>query len=145
VVRLDIGDQLLNLLGQKRQQRWEDEINDINFTHSSRKAWNTINRLTGRSSAAKLCPVSANSIASVLVNNGRWKDRSPEAKVFNRQVNTEIKHLTRTMPQSSLLSQPLTTDELVEAIASLKEGKAPGNDNIHTEFLMHMVLQLPRS
>jgi len=41
------------------------------FSHSSRKAWRTINKLTGRPGrSSRLCPVSANSIASQLVKNG---------------------------------------------------------------------------
>ena len=132
------GDQLLDLLGQKRRGRWEEEVNNINFTHSSRKAWNTINRLTGRSCPAKPCPVTANAIASVLADNGRWKDRSSEAKAFTREVVPDIKKLTRTVPQSSPLSQPISSEEISAALKSLKENKAPGNDNIHTEFLKNM-------
>ena len=40
---------LLSPLRQKKQKRWEEAVNPINFSHSSRKAWRTINKLTGRS------------------------------------------------------------------------------------------------
>ena len=41
----------------------------IQFTHSSRKAWHTINRLTGRAaSKPDKCPVSATAIASQLLH-----------------------------------------------------------------------------
>ena len=47
-----------------RQEQWEEAVNSIDFSHSSRKAWRTINKLTGRSGrSSRLCPVSANSIA----------------------------------------------------------------------------------
>ena len=40
---------LLNVLGEKRRQRWNETVSSIDFTHSSRKVWQTLNRLTGRS------------------------------------------------------------------------------------------------
>ena len=36
-------------LDEKQKERWSDAVNSINFTHSSRLAWNTCNNLTGRS------------------------------------------------------------------------------------------------
>jgi len=46
----------------------------IDFSHSSRKAWRTISKLTGRSGrSSRLCPVSANSIVPQLVKNGAHK------------------------------------------------------------------------
>ena len=38
---------LLNGLGEKRRQRWNETVSSIDFTYSSRKAWHTLNRLTG--------------------------------------------------------------------------------------------------
>ena len=35
------------------------------------------------------------------------------------------------------MSTPFTTEELVEALTSMKAGKAPGPDDIHPEFLLH--------
>ena len=50
---------------QQKQERWEEAVNSIDFSHTSRKAWRTINKHTGRSEPySRLCPVSANSIAS---------------------------------------------------------------------------------
>jgi len=40
---------LLSLLEQKKQERWEEAVNSIDFPHSNRKAYSTINKLTGRS------------------------------------------------------------------------------------------------
>jgi len=56
---------LLSWLGQTKQEMWEEAVNSIDFSYSSRKAWRTINKLTGKSGRSFLqCPVSANSIAS---------------------------------------------------------------------------------
>ena len=70
---------LLSPLRQK-QERWEEAVNYIDFLHSSRKAWRTIKKLTGKSGCSfHQCPVSANSIASQLVKNGVHKTRDPPA------------------------------------------------------------------
>jgi len=48
---------LLFWLVQKKQERWEETVNSIDFSHSNRKAWRTINELTGRSGrSSRLCP-----------------------------------------------------------------------------------------
>jgi len=61
----------LSRLRQKKQERWEEAVNSIDFSHSSRKTWSAINKLTGRyGHSSHLCPVSANSVASDLVKNG---------------------------------------------------------------------------
>jgi len=36
-------------LDQKRQERWEEAVSSIDFSHSSSKVWSTINKLTSRS------------------------------------------------------------------------------------------------
>jgi len=65
---------LLSRLGQKKQERWEEAVISIDFSHSSRKAWKTINKLTGRSGRSfHQRPISANSIASQLVKSGAHK------------------------------------------------------------------------
>ncbi len=131
----------MNVLGEKRAERWEETVSGIDFTHSSRKAWATMNRLTGRSSKPRPCPVTANSIASVLVNNGRWNDRSAEAKAHSYHVNAEIKTHLASQPASSPLSKRISREELMDAIIFLPNGKAPGVDQAPPELLKHMGLQ----
>ena len=59
---------LMKRLDEKRQERWIETVGYIDFTHSSRNAWHTINRLTGRTtSKPDKCPVRANAIASQLL------------------------------------------------------------------------------
>ena len=75
---------LLNVLDEKRRQRWNETVSSIDFADSSRKAWQTLNRRTGRSTLQTgKCPVTANSIAAQLVQNGRLPNHDRE---FTRQV-----------------------------------------------------------
>jgi len=70
---------------------WEEAVNSIEFSHSTRKAWRTINKLTGRSgSSFYQCPVSANSIASQLVKNGAHRTGDRKS---TRLVNKELSDL----------------------------------------------------
>ena len=64
---------LLTRLDGKRRNRWSETVRSIDFSHSSRLAWNTINNLTGRSrQSPRQCPVSADAIASQLVKNEKY-------------------------------------------------------------------------
>jgi len=82
---------LLSWLGQKKQERWEEPVNSINFSHSSRKAWRTITKVIGRSGRSfHQCPVSANSIDSQLVKNMAHK---PGDRKSTRLVNKELSDL----------------------------------------------------
>jgi len=80
---------LLSRLQQKKQERWEEAVNSIDFSHSSHKAWRTINKLTGRSGrSSRVCPVSANSIASQLMKNGAHKTSDCEpTRLINKQLS----------------------------------------------------------
>ena len=65
---------LLSRPEKKRLDRWSEAVQNIDFSHSSRKAWSIINNLTGRSRhGPRHCPVSANAIASQLVKNGKYE------------------------------------------------------------------------
>ena len=76
--------QLSNTLDEKRRQLWESTTASIDFTQSSRQAWQTFNRLTGRAKKTPPCPVSANAIASKLIENGHHRNVD---KHVGRDVN----------------------------------------------------------
>ena len=91
--------------------------------------------LTGRTaSKPDKCPVSANAIASQLLQNGRFTNPDRD---FSRQVGREVPELWKVDSRDVNMSTPFTTGELVEALKSMKAGKAPGPDDIHPEFLLH--------
>ncbi|KAG7480315.1 hypothetical protein JOB18_048046 [Solea senegalensis] len=120
------SDHLMHMLEEKRQARWEEIVTSIDFTHSSRKAWSTINHLSGQSSKPKPCLVTANSITSVLVENGKWRDKNIDSKRHTYEVNRGIREATASQPASSGLSGPVTLEQLMDAILCLKNSKAPG-------------------
>ena len=68
-----IANSLCSYINEKCRKRWEDSIEQIDFTYSSRKAWFLLNRLTGKAKQFTPVPVTANAIASRLVENSRYK------------------------------------------------------------------------
>ena len=48
---------LIDHLNQNRRQHLEEAVESIDFSHSSRLAWQTFNILTGCSNRPKKCPV----------------------------------------------------------------------------------------
>jgi len=121
---------------QQKQERWEEAVNSIDFSHSSRKAWRTINKLTGRSGhSSRLCPVSATSIASQLVKNGAQKTSDCETtRLINKQLSDLWKIPT---PEGHSISKPFRPKEFAAALRCLKPGKTPGLDSIFPEFILH--------
>ena len=127
---------LVSRLQQKKKERWEEAVNSIDFSHSSRKAWRTIDKHTGRSGlSSRLCPVSANSIASQLVKNGAHRTGGREsARLVNKQLSDLWKIPT---PEGYSISEPFRPEVFAAALRRLKPGKSPGLHSIFPEFILH--------
>ena len=128
---------LLSRLHKKKQERSVEVVNSINFSHCCRKAWKTINKLTGRSgSSSRLCPVSANSIASHLVKNVNGSHKTSDRE-STRLVNKELSDLWK-IPTSEghSISEPIRPEAFAAALRLLKPGKSPGLDSILPEFIL---------
>ena len=80
---------LLFGLEQNKQEPWEETVNSIDFLHSIRKAWSTINKLGGGSGhSSRLCTVSENAIALYLMKNGAHTTGSHESTTpMNKQLS----------------------------------------------------------
>ena len=109
---------LLSWLQQKKQERWEEAVNSINFSHSSRKAWRTINKLTGRSGHSLCqCPVLAKSITMRLVKNVAHRIRYREStRLINKELSDRWKVST---PEVHSISEPFRAEELAAALRCL--------------------------
>ena len=121
-------------LDEKRREMWAETVASIDFTHSSKRAWQTLNRLTGRTSKPSICPITADAIALQLTHNGRFPDAD---KTFSRQTTSKVRDLCRAPSADSDLSRDFTLVEMTSAMRKLKSGKYPGPDNIHPEFILH--------
>ena len=64
---------LLSKLDRKRRDRWSTAVQNIDFSHSSQKAWSIFNSLTSKSQHSHCHGlISADAIASQLVRNRRY-------------------------------------------------------------------------
>jgi hypothetical protein len=125
---------LMTLLNNKRKERWTETVESIDFTNSCRRAWQTINKLTGQAAKSKPCPITADDIAVQLITNGRFPNAYKE---LTRKTNNEVNDLHRAPSADANLSGDFTKDEFKLATKHLKPRKAAGIDNIHPEFIMH--------
>ena len=96
---------LLGKLDRKRRNRWSEAVRNIDFSHSSRKAWSILNNLTGRSRhSPRHCPVSADAIASQLVKNGKYEAVDRKS---SRRVSQEVSNLWRATTLDVIISLTL--------------------------------------
>ena len=79
--------------------------------------------------------VSANSIASCLLSNGKYTNPN---KLFTYSVNQKLKEAWNAPSVDQDLTSEFTIEELVAAMKTIKPGKSPGPDNIHPEFILHL-------
>ena len=67
-----VGDALLDEISEAQRSKWKEMIESTDFTHSSRKAWKTINKLTkDYTEPQQQCKVTADQVAHQLLLNGK--------------------------------------------------------------------------
>ena len=125
--RADIA--LLARLDRKRRDRWPEAVQNIDFSHSSRVAWSTLNNLTGWSrQSPRQCLVSANAIASQLVKDGKYEGAN---RKISRFVLQELSDFCRTIaPDAINIFVDFSRREFSTALHHLKPGKAPDPNSI---------------
>jgi len=92
--------------------RWIELVEGSDFTHSSRKAWKTFNRLTGRCARPRQCPVTANAIAHQLLANGRYAGAS---KAHSLNVKRQCSALLKSSGVDGHPTSPFASEELAHA------------------------------
>jgi len=79
----------------------KEAVAEVDFMYSSHKPWLNINRLTGRNTTKKHCPVPPNVIAKQVVSNGIYHRAD---KSFQREIKRNVTPLTwRRSPEPGLL------------------------------------------
>ena len=127
---------LINHLNSRRKEEWISTVENLDMVRSSRKAWRTINQLIGRKNVSpNPNSISPNAVASCLLNNGKFKNSD---KQFTREVNRQLKEAWNALSADQNSCSDFTLEEIVLAIKSLKAGQAPGVDNLHPEFFLHL-------
>ena len=114
-------------------ERWEEAVSSIDFSHSSRKAWRTIN-ITAGIGAPLACALSRQSPSPRSSWRTGHRGRGPRGNQARQQA------AVRPMEDSNTWgSQYLWTfrpEELAAALRRLKTGKSPELDSIFSEFIL---------
>lgn len=131
----DVADELIHSLDINRREKWLQTVKKLNFKQSSRKAWSLLKKLGGNSHSAQATPlVTPNRIANRLIDLSRGAKID---KSHAKNVRKELAQLKLSCVDDHALTTPFSENEVELALNSVKNGKAPGFDNIHPEFLKH--------
>lgn len=122
---------LLRHINEKRGERWRELTSDLDFTHSSRKAWALLRKLgTAPTINRSTISVIPNAVATRLLNLSKVPMERAEKKHIANVTRKEERKLE---PQPTF-SKNFTIDELNSAIKIMKTGKSDEYD-IYAEFL----------
>ena len=106
-----------NRIGKRRSQ---------DLTHNSKKGWQTLAKINGDDRKPISSPnITPDAIAHQLLLNGK---PDQNCKIRNKKA------VLKTDRHETMLT-PFTIRDLGDAISLLKNGKAPGLDNIHHEMI----------
>jgi hypothetical protein len=131
----DVADHLIESLDAARQHRWEEVTAKMDSARSSRKSWALIRRLGAAQQPPKKNhpPVRANAVAAHLIQVAK----APTDKQFVRRIRDQQRHFMRYTPDKNE-PPPFSASDIDSALKLVKAGTAPGYDNIHPEFLIHL-------
>jgi len=130
----ETADALLNSLSISRKTRWMNTIEEMDFKHSSRKAWNLLRKIDPNNKRKKHnTEIKPNAFANRIIELSR-------AKIDNKyrtKVKTELRESKRNAEPKSTFARDFTDTEITTAIKCMKSGKAAGFDDMYPEFLKH--------
>ena len=108
---------------------WEEVINSTDLTHNSRRAWQTLRKLSNDPTTPNPpCLVNANQVAHQLLING-------QGTMPTKPKRPILPHIQEGTP---ILTHPFSEEEYKKGIAALKNNKAAGRDDVLVEQLKHL-------
>ena len=110
-------------------------MEQLDFTHSSRKAWHLLRHLGAAASVQHMAPkVTPNAIAARLLSTSKAK---PTKKAC-QEVRSELSKTILASPPESPISVPYLVSDIDLALKTTKAGKAAGVDGIFSELLKNL-------
>ena len=83
-----VGDALLDEISEAQRSKWKEMIESTDFTHGSRKAWKTINKLTkDYTEPQQQCKVTADQVAHELLLKWQWEQTARSTKREDNKTN----------------------------------------------------------
>ena len=110
-------------------KEWEEVITSTDLTHNSRRAWQTIRKLTNDPTTPNPpCLVIANQVAHQLLINGQ--ETMP--------TKPKLPILPPMQEGTPTIAYPFSVEEYKGDIAALKNNNAAGRDDVLVEQLKHL-------
>ena len=129
------ADAILSSLNQNRKRKWDNLMQSMDFTHSSRSSWGLLKKLGAATQTAKKSyKISPNAIAARLVQVSNLVDVN---KTEKNRISRKLRRLKKVTSASDEIGAPFTIEELQIAIKHTKTSKAAGFDGIYPEFFKH--------
>ena len=109
-------------------------IESIDFTNSSCLAWQTINKLTGKTTKLKSYPITVDSITAQPISNSRFSDAD---KAFTRKTTSNLNNLCQAPSADANLSFKRGFQPQGDCIdyQTLEARKSSRDENIHPKFI----------
>ena len=115
----------MSAISEQRRKAWQTLIKSTDMAKNSKKAWPTIRKLCDDPCKPKQhYNNTANQVAHQLLLNGRVPKRHPKVRLDRQRY-----------PEDPGFMRAFTAAELDIGIRVLKNGKAPGLDDIQTELI----------
>lgn len=112
-------------------------MENINFTHSSRRAWRLLRRLeSGQTQTAIGNPPAPQAVATRLKLLSKPKI-SKETKI---SIKSTLAKIRAEQQQRSSITKPVTSEELDSALEATQCKKAAGSEDIYPEFIKQSCL-----
>jgi hypothetical protein len=125
----------LNGPTRRGKKEWVDICNrGDGYTHSSRKRWAILTKLGASQPSRKVGSVAASDIANLLFRTSNIKPQKSE-KIEARKELSELLNLCE---EKMALMKDFTGEEVLNALKSVKNGKAAGTDGVLPEFLKNL-------
>ena len=122
---MDTGNKLIDTMKEEKKKRWEEVHTSIDLTHNSRKAWQTMKKLSNDpTSPNPLCLVNFNQVAHHLLVNGQG----------TMPTKPKCPALPTVEGNPSLVSA-FSEEEYRKGIAAFRNNTAAGIDDILVEQL----------
>ena len=124
---ITLGEELMSAISEDGRKAWQTLIESTDMTHISKKAWSTIR---------KLCDDHASRCSTATPLSTKWYPNSYfNGRLPNRQPNVRLDRQRYSDDPGFTRAVNFTAAELDIGIRVLKNGKAPGLDDIQTELI----------
>ena len=131
----EIAETLTSLLDEKRRLRWLDQVESLDFSRSSRKSWNLLHKLGGAQLPPKIKQtMNPEKISAIMSQNARIR----VTKRQQEKIRSLMRDAMKDCAKETKLAEPVTVEEIREALHKTQQGKAAGTDEILPEFLKNL-------